>query len=167
MSGFEQMKNDGISGNGLIEKAIELFYTETTKENLIAVLGSILIRMHEGGQFILPVIPPEAAMAMFDIDRIRIGETYTITEDLHFKLHHLQTNDGKTWLAAFTGSGECEKGERTSTMTNDIGQLLKGCRNMSESGIILNPWDKSFKLTKELIQIILEAAEPEKAIRFT
>lgn len=44
----EQIKNDGISGNELIEKAIERFYTENTKENLIAVLESIRIRMHEG-----------------------------------------------------------------------------------------------------------------------
>ena len=93
MGNMEQIKNDGISGNNSIEKAIERFHIENTKENLIAVLESIRIRMHEGGQFILPVIPPEAAMAMFDIDKIHIGETYTITEDLHFKIHHLQTND--------------------------------------------------------------------------
>lgn len=161
MENPEQIKNDGIAGNGLIENAIERFHTECTKENLIAVLESIRIRMHEGGQFILPVIPPEAAMAMFDIDKIQIGETYTITEDLHFKLHHLQTNDGKNWLAAFTDQKECEKGESTSVITSDIGQLLKSCRNMNEAGIILNPWDKTFKLTKELIQMILDADKPE------
>ena len=162
----EQIKDDGISGNELIEKAIERFYTENTKENLIAVLESIRIRMHEGGQFILPVIPPEAAMAMFDIDKIQIGETCTITEDLHFKLHHLQTNDGKNWLAAFTDHKECEKGESTSAVTYDIGQLLKSCRNMNEAGIIIDPWDKSFKLTKELIQMIYDADKPENHIYF-
>ena len=166
MDDTEQIKNDGISGNGAIEKAIERFHTENTKENLIAVLESIRIRMHEGGQFILPVIPPEAAMAMFDIDKIQIGETYTITEDLHFKLHHLQTKDGKNWLAAFTAQKECEKGESTSAVTYDIGPLLKSCRNMNEAGIIINPWDKSFKLTKELIQMIFDADKPENLIYF-
>ena len=81
MGSLDQIKNDGISGNESIEKAIERFHTENTKENLIAVLESIRIRIHEGGQFILPVIPPEAAMAMFDIDKIQIGETYTVTEE--------------------------------------------------------------------------------------
>ena len=160
MNSYEGVINDSLSGNGKIEKAIARFHEETTKENLIAVLESIRIQMNDEGQFILPVIPPEAAMAMFDINKIRIDETYTVREDLHFKLHHLQTNDGKNWLAAFTS----REGQSTSTITGSIRDLLKNSRNMDETGIILNPWDKSFMLTKELIQMVLDADKPKNQI---
>ncbi len=156
----------GLSGNNIIENAIERFHSESTKENLIAVLESIRIRMHEDGQFIFPVILPQNAMDFVDPEKIEIGETITLKEDIHLKYHHLETTDGGTWLAAFTGEKECEKGERTSIITNDIGQMLKSCRNMKENGIILNPWDKSFKLTKELIGMILDADKPENHIYF-
>lgn len=166
MSDCEKNQNDGTAGNGTIEKAIEQFYTQTTKENLIAMLESILQRMHEDGQWIIPVIPPQAALNMIDVDNIKVGQKYTISEDLYFKLHHLQTTDGQTWLVAFTSRDECAKGEGSSTITQDIKQMLKNCRNMNEAGIIINPWDKSFKLTKELIQMILNADKPENHIFF-
>ena len=166
MQSCEQKEEDGISGNRLTEKAIEQFYTESTSENLIAVLESIRTQMHNDGQWILPVIPPQAALEMFDIEKIQIGETVTTTQPLHFRLHRLQTNDGKTWLAAFTSRDECEKGESTSTITGDIRQLLESCRNMDNAGIILNPWGRSFKLTKELIRTILDADKPKNQIYF-
>ncbi len=159
--------NDGaITGNELIGKAIAAFYAETTKENLVAVLEAIRTRMHQGGQFILPVIPPDEAMRLFDIDKIRIADDCTVTEDLFFKLHHLQSDDGMWWLAAFTRPEECEKGEKTPTIPIDIKELLKSCRDMDEAGIILNPWDGSFKLTKALIQMIMDSDKPQNHIYF-
>ncbi len=158
--------SDGTSGNEIITTAIHRFSTDRTKENLISVLEAIRKRMHEDGQFILPVIPPETAFKLFDVDKIRIGDTLTVTEDLHFKLHHVRSEDGKTWLAAFTGREELEKGETCSTISNGIGPLLKGCREMNEAGIMINPWGTSFPLTKELIGMILEADKPKNRIYF-
>ena len=166
MSDNDQIKNDGTVGNRLTEEAIERFYSESTKENLIAILESIRTRMHEDGQWILPVIPPQDLWGILDTDNIQVGNTFTLTQPQHFKLHKLQTSDEKTWLAAFTNRNECEKGQSTSTITQDIRQMLKSCRDMDEEGIILNPWDKSFKLTKELIRMVLDADKPENRIYF-
>lgn len=58
---------------------------------------------------------------------------------------------------AFTSRAECEKGERSSTISNFIDACLKGCQDMAEAGIIVNPWGKPFLLTKELINLILNA----------
>ena len=164
MNDFEKTNCAENSGNELVEKSIDRFYRETTKENLIDVLESIRNRMHEDGKWIVPVIPPQELSENFDVENIKAVDTITASQPLHFKLHHLETTDGKTWLAAFTGMDEAEKGESTSTITDDIGQMLKGCRNMHEAGIIINPWGKSFKLTKELIQMVLDADIPENHI---
>ena len=153
-------------GNRIIEEAAAQFYSESTKDNLILLLEAIRRRMHEDGQFLIPVIPPQAVFDSFDVDKIRIGETLTVSEDLHFKIHHLETDDGKNWLAAFTGREELEKGTVCSAIFSDIGDLLRSCREMNEDGILLNPWGSSFKLTKELIGIILDADRPENHIYF-
>jgi hypothetical protein len=56
---------------------------------------------------------------------------------------------------AFTSDEEYRKGEAASIINNDIGSMLEGCADMSEEGIILNPWGQSFLLTKDLIRLIL------------
>ena len=162
----EEYHNDFLDGNNIIEEAIDRYYIEQTRENLIAVLESIRKRMHEDGHFMIPVIPPEAAVNMIDIEHVSVGDTVTSDEELHFTLHHLQTNDGKQWLVSFTSPEEYEKGESASIISNFIDSFLKGCKDMPEAGIIINPWGKSFLLTKELINLILDADKPENHIYF-
>ena len=155
-----------FEGNRGIEEAIAKYYTEQNRETLYAVLESIGIRMHEDGQFLIPVIPPRAMTEGIDLENISVGDTFTAEEELHFQLHHLETKDGKRWLAAFTSVEECEKGKSVSTISYFIDALLKGCRDMSEAGVVINPWGQSFALTKELIGLMLDADRPENNISF-
>lgn len=152
-----------LVGNEIIEKAINQFHDNCTKENLALVLDSIRYRMQQGAHFMIPVIPPEAAISMLDIENVKIGDTVTTDEALHFQLQHIQTDDGKTWLVAFTSRKEYEKGESSSIISHFIDVFLKGSIGPSiEAGIILNPWDKPFMLTKELIHIIGQAEKWEE-----
>ncbi|MBP5433010.1 MAG: O-acetyl-ADP-ribose deacetylase [Ruminococcus sp.] len=163
--------NNSLDGNNTIDAAISRFNDDKTKENLIAVLEAIRARIHEDGDLIIPVtLPPE--FQSFDVNKIQIGETFSFEDDgtddgyLHFKMQHLDTADGKTWLAAFTSYEEHDKGDATSTIIESIKSMLKSCRNMSEEGIIINPWGNSFMLSKELINVILDADKPDNHIYF-
>jgi len=158
--------DDGLEGNIGIEDAIEQYYANQSKETVIGVLEAIRQRMHEDGCFMVPVILPQAAIDMIDIEHVRVGDTVPSPEELHLKLHHLETQDGQQWLVAFTSHEEFEKGESASTIINGVEDMLKGCRDMSEAGIIINPWGNSFLLTKELIHLILKANTPDNHIYF-
>lgn len=57
---------------------------------------------------------------------------------------------------AFTSDEEYRKGEAASVINNFIGSMLEGCAEMSEEGIIINPWGQSFLLTKDLIKLIIQ-----------
>ena len=149
--------DDILTGNVIIEEAIARYYQESTRESLIAVMDAILQRMNEDGHFLIPVIPPPAMLDMIDIEHVKAGDTYTNEEDLHFKLHRIQTNDGKLWLAAFTSEEEHRKGEACSVISHFIDVVLEGFADMAEEGIIINPWGQSFLLTKDLICLILQA----------
>lgn len=154
--GHDVIPDDILTGNVLIEEAIARYYDASTQQNLIGVLDAILQRNRAGGHFLIPVIPPQAMFDMIDIDHMKIGDTVTSQEEMHFKLHHIQTNDGKMWLVAFTSEEEYRKGEAASIINNFIGSMLEGCADMSEEGIILNPWGQSFLLTKDLIKLIIQ-----------
>lgn len=162
----EEYHDTSLDGNEIIEDAIERYYADQSRESLIAVLESIRKRMHEDGHFMIPVIPPQTAINMMDLEHLKVGDTVTSDGDLHFTLHRIETNDGKQWLVAFTSREEYEKGERASIISNFIDGMLKGCKDMSGAGIIINPWGKSFMLTKELINLILNADKPENHIYF-
>lgn len=149
-----------------IEKAIEKFHTETTKENLVLLLEAIRMEMHEDGQFIVPVIPSQDAFDMIDIKNIRVGQTITTTKDISFKLLPLETKDGKKWQPVFTSQAEFEKGESCSTITVDIRQMLKNFRNAASEGLVIDPWGKTFLLGKELINMILDVDKPQNHIYF-
>ena len=157
--GHDTFPDDTLTGNVIIEDAIARYYEKGDRESLIGVLDAILQRMKADGHFMIPVIPPQAMAEMIDVEHVRVGDTATNEEDLHFKLHHIQTNDGKMWLVAFTSDEEYRKGEATSIISNFIDSMLEGCADMAEEGIILNPWGQSFLLTKDLIQLILQVNE--------
>ena len=97
--GHDVIPDDTLTGNVLIEEAIARYYEAGTRQNLIGVLDAILQRSRAGGHFLIPVIPPQAMFDMIDIDHVKAGDTVTSQEEMHFKLHHIQTNDGKMWLA--------------------------------------------------------------------
>ena len=155
--GHDVIPDDTLTGNILIEDAIVRYHEDSNRQNLIGVLDAILQRSRAGGHFLIPVIPPQAMFDMIDIDHVKIGDTVTSQEELHFKLHHIQTNDGKMWLVAFTSDEEYRKGEAASVIDNFIGSMLESCADMSDEGIIINPWGQSFLLTKDLIKLIIQA----------
>ena len=161
--GRDVIPDDTLTGNVLIEDAIARYYEDSNRQNLIGVLDAILQRSRAGGHFLIPVIPPQAMFDMIDIEHVKIGDTVTSQEEMHFKLHHIQTNDGKMWLVAFTSDEEYRKGEAASVIDNFIGSMLEGCADMSDEGIIINPWGRSFLLTKDLIKLIIQADKEESA----
>ncbi len=127
-----------LDGNDLIEKAINAYYAEDSKENLVAVLDVIRQRMHADGHFIVPVIVNE-------------------DDENQFAFRTIQTNDGKLWHVVFTSNEEYEKGESSAVVSHFIDSTLQFCLQTDATGYIINPWGQSFLLTRELIQMIFDA----------
>ncbi len=127
-----------LDGNEIIEEAILNYYNNTVRENLVAVLEAIIKRANENGHFIIPVESVE-------------------DDDMSFTFRAIHANDGGLWQAAFTSQSEFEKGEPSRILSNFIDTTLEACLDFEEvEGFIINPWGRSFKLTKELIKIIFK-----------
>lgn len=132
------MKDNELQGNEKIEEAIAALQQEPTQEMLAHALTVIRRRMQEEGQFVIAVEPP--------------------TGDNQLKLQAITTDDGKLWWMAFTSFEEELKGSNSvmSTFMADIKQLFTSALQADAiSGIILNPWNRTIMLDKNLIQITL------------
>ena len=130
--------DEGLQGNEKIEDAILGLQKESTKEMLAHTLTVIRRRMNDNGQFILAVEPP--------------------TGDNQLRIGTVKTGDNKVWWVAFTGFEEELKGGGSvqSTFLTDIDQLFHSALQVNEiEGIILNPWNRTIMLDKNLINIIL------------
>ena len=132
------MKDNELQGNEKIEEAIAALQQEPTQEMLAHTLTVIRRRMQEKGQFVIAVEPP--------------------TCNNQLKLQAIKTDDGKVWWMAFTSFEEELKGSNSvmSTFMTDIKQLFTSALQADTiSGIILNPWNRTIMLDKNLIQITL------------
>ena len=126
--------DEGLRGNEKIESYVGMLQKEPSQELLAVALTSIRRRMKEGGQFIVPVDYGEDGRLQVQIMQI----------------------DGKKWLPAFTGFEEQMKGKTQvmSTFLASIDQLLSMALTGDVEGVLLNPWNLTMKLDKNLIRII-------------
>ena len=126
--------DEGLKGNEKIESYVAMLQKEPSQELLAAALTSIRRRMKEGGQLIVPV---------------------DYGEDGRLQVQVLQI-DGRKWLPAFTGFEEQMKGKTQvmSTFLASIDQLLGMALTGDVEGLLLNPWDLTMRLDKDLIRII-------------
>ncbi len=127
----------GLLGNEKLEEKIGMLQREPSQEMLAVVLTSLRRRMKEHGQMIVPVDPSSTEQA---------------------KVQIMQLENGEKWLAVFTSFDEQLKGDGKvmSTFLGDIGQLLRmTLQEPGVEGILINPWNRSLRLGKDLIRIIL------------
>lgn len=132
--------DEGLQGNEKIEEAILELQKESTQEMLAHTLTVIRRRMKEKGQVILAVEPPKG------LEQIQIQA--------------VQTSDGQSWWTAFTSFEEELKGGDSvkSTFLTDIDKLFETVLQVEKiQGIILNPWNRTIMLDKNLIRVVLGA----------
>ncbi len=131
-------QDEGLKGNEKIEEAIRELQNEATPEQLAHTLTVIRRRIREGGQFIVDVEPSYTGAQM--------------------NLKTIKTDDGAVWWSAFTSFEEELKGADSvkSTFLSDMGKLFEMALTVPEiQGVILNPWNRTIMLNKELIRITL------------
>ena len=131
-------KDQNLKGNEKIEESIWQLQKEPTQEMLAHALTVVRRRMKEGGHLIVAV-DPSGAMDSLQIQTVQTGE-------------------GKLWFAAYTSFEEQMKGSNAvmSAFTAEIRRLFQmALRTEKIEGVILNPWNSTLMLNKNLIHIVV------------
>ena len=129
--------DEGLKDNEQMEQAILTLQQNPTQEMLAHVLTIVRRRMRAHGQLIVAVEPPAGNSQM--------------------RLQAIQTDDGKKWWAAITSFDEELKGGGSvmSTFLTDMEKLFVSALSVDEiEGVIINPWNRTLMLDKNLIRII-------------
>jgi len=130
-------RDEGLCGNEKIEEAIGLLQQQPSQELLAHCLTVLRHRMQEQGQFIVAVDAPGT--------------------DGQLQVQAMELPDGTRWLVAFTSFEEELRGNRQvmSTFLVDIDQLFQMAQvEPSVQGVLLNPWNRTIQLDKDLLGII-------------
>ena len=133
----KRTQDEGLIGNDKIEEAVLALQNEPSQEILAHTLTVIRRRMNEGGQLVVAVEPS--------------------LESTQMKLQTVKTADGALWWSAFTSFDEELKGADSvkSTFLTDIDKLFDAVFDAEGiSGVIINPWNRTIMLDRELIRII-------------
>ena len=129
--------DEELKDNERMEQAILSLQQNPTQEMLAHALTVVRRRMQAHGQLIVAVEPSVGNQQM--------------------RLQAIQTDDGKKWWAAFTSFDEELKGGGSvmSTFLTDMEKLFVSALSVDEIvGVIINPWNRTLMLDKNLIGII-------------
>lgn len=129
-------KDKELAGNEKIEEYIAILQKEPSEEMLAVVLSTIRRRMREGGEFVVALDSS-------------LGE--------QFRLQAMELENGEKWMVAFTSFEEQMKGNTQvmSTFMAKIDQLFDmALAEKSVKGLLLNPWNRTIMLDKELLGLI-------------
>lgn len=130
-------QEEKLEGNIKIEDAIADLQKVPSQEMLAHTLTVIRRRMKEDGHLIVAIDPTK------------------VLDNLQMQV--VTSEDGKKWFAAFTSFEEELKGSNSvmSAFTSPISKVLEMSLQASDvEGLILNPWNRTIMLDKNLIQII-------------
>lgn len=134
---MEQMKDEGLRGNEMLEQAIYALQQQPTQEQLAHTLTVLRRRMKENGRLVAAVQPDNGTGQM--------------------QLRTVRTADGELWWYAFTSFDEEMKGAEAvqSAFLVEMEPLFRQALAVPEiRGIILNPWNRTLQLDKDLLRII-------------
>ena len=129
--------DEELKDNERMEQAILSLQQNPTQEMLAHALTVVRRRMQAHGQLIVAVEPSVGNQQM--------------------RLQAIQTDDGKKWWAAFTSFDEELKGGGSvmSTFPTHMEKLFVSALSVDEiEGVIINPWNRTLMLDKNLIRII-------------
>ena len=134
---MDNKTDKGLAGNGKLEEQIMMLQKEPSPEMLSVVLTTVRRRMKEHGEMIVPVEADPSG---------------------NLRVQIMQIENGEKWLAVYTSFEEQMMGGQSvqSTFLSDIGQLLRMVlHENSVEGLLVNPWNRSLRLSRDLIRIVL------------
>ena len=162
------MINNFTRFNLMIEEKIEEFHRDTNSEEAAwAVLEAILHAMIMEGHVLVPVETPDAMIEAVDPEKVKEGDVITLEEEIHWKLIHLNYEDGTAAMPVFTSREKLyETGLSCSTFDMFMDEYFSQVLEMENvKGIVVNPGEKGFFLSKEIIQAMLNEKDRVKMVQ--
>jgi ADP-ribosylglycohydrolase len=148
----------GLAGNEAIEAAVNQWYLQNDKDGMLLFMEVLVSRMQRDGDFAVPYISDIPLMTEEQASKAQCGQTFSLENDIRLKMETVKDEDGVEWMGVFTSSNEMHKG---CTGNIQINQSIKDMLELAlewdkVNGIVINPFGMYARMSKELIQLVLE-----------
>ena len=157
---------DQYADNEPLNKALELFLGEEDEtkrsEDFIAFLNTLARRISEDAIVPMPFVDVNNTLAeAFDIEHAMAGDTVQLRQEVRLRMDTMTDADGNLWLPLFLNNAELEKGKTANViMPVAIMDVLRfGLHGEDLKGVVINPFGRSFTLTKDILKMFIEDYE--------
>ena len=148
-SGYENNK-------GIKEAAGKAALTNGVDEKF-NVLKALHLRIAEDGEAPMPMVDVNNAFGSLDPDNIKMGEAFSLGQELRLRMDTVVDEDGNEWLPLYTDEEEVNKEPTTNVIINaSIKVIFENALNSDKvQGIVINPFTEKMILSKKAIEIVL------------
>ena len=151
--------HERLDGNELIDKAIRSLYERGDHESFVDVITSLCFRMKKEGCGLVPFVTSEGAMfSELDISELKEGDTLTLDHEVRMRMDTVAAGDEVEWLYIFTNEEKLHRNRTPDVIVEvpfeDIFKIA--ARNEKVAGVVVNPFEKYFKVDKKVIDCIFE-----------
>lgn len=150
-------QDDFPNSNKMIEDAIDQYYVQNNKDEMLVFMKTLLISIEQGGELVVPYITTHSILSKEQLNSINIGDTFTLDHDVKLKLETVKDVKGKEWMGVFTSINEMHKGSSGNVQINQsILSILKSVLDLEEvNGIVINPFGKHIQISKNMIALLI------------
>lgn len=150
-------QDDFPNSNKMIENAIDQYYVQNNKDGMLVFMKTLLISIEQGGELVVPYITTHSILSKEQLNRIIIGDTFTLDHDVKLKLETVKDVKGNEWMGVFTSTNEMHKGSSGNVQINQsILSILQSVLDLEEvNGIVINPFGKHIQISKNMIALLI------------
>ena len=150
---------EDLSGNAAIETAIHQMYAKDDKNSLLFLLTMLCGRMKSKGHVLVPFVTVgEDMFSDLDVYHLKEGDTLTLDHDVRLHMDTVTEGKDEEWFYFFTGEEESRRKQCGNViMSIPLYDMMEiAYKSEKVQGLVINPFGKYVRLTKELLGFILK-----------
>ncbi len=153
-----------LKNNRPLEQLFAAFYDSESDEDLDRCVDGLLGRALEGGELLTALDIPNEVLRKKAQEAGSFRDLDIVGEEVELSFSVVETEDGETWVVAFTGEDQLSEQEDDEDFyLLPIADLLLNVQQLDDAeGIILNPWTTPFAVQKDMIQFLLERFDEDQ-----
>lgn len=158
----EAERKDEYEGNGALEAAYYGFRNEPDEERrkdcFVDFLNAMAKRLSDEAIVPMPFVDVNNAFCKaFDIENVKLGEVRQTQEEVRLRMDTMKDPDGNLWLPLFFNTEAMHKGQTANIImqVSLLDVLELGLEGEDLSGVVIDPFDQPFTLSKDLLASFL------------
>lgn len=146
-----------------LETAIARVEQDACQDHIWGMLHAFSNRIQQNGSLLVPIVE-QSGTDLRTIEKLSLDKD---GQSRNFELRKVELARGGMAYCAFTSWREFEKGEQSDWEVAGLEDILeKALEDETVMGLLINPWDVSVLLDKQLLQLILtpDGESPEETV---